>query len=110
MVSLPTSPRLAKPGTRPELKPAFAALAAVVAPAGDEPSGDGPPGHDEEVATEALWAVLQGLAELERTGRIRPGARDLRRARVVVREPWPPDPDAGRPVRLPGFDFHGSGG
>jgi hypothetical protein len=51
----------AEADTRLELKDGFAALASVVAPARS----------DVEVATETFWAALHGLAELERSGRIR---------------------------------------
>jgi hypothetical protein len=36
-----------------------------------------------EIVTETFWAALHGLAELERSGRIRPGMRDKRIALVV---------------------------
>ena len=73
MFNLPTGLTFAQPETRPELKEAFAALAAVVAPAT----------ADADVATETFWAALHGLAELERSGRIRPGARAERVALLV---------------------------
>ncbi len=73
MFTLPTGLRFAEPETKPELKAAFDALAAVVAPAGG----------DVAVATETFWATLHGLAELERSGRIRCGARAERVALVV---------------------------
>lgn len=73
MFTLPTSLRFATADTKPELRAAFAALAAVVTPSGP----------DHELATETFWAILHGLAALERTGRIRPGARDARLALVV---------------------------
>ncbi|TPG22263.1 TetR/AcrR family transcriptional regulator [Sphingomonas koreensis] len=63
-----TDLQFAQEGTKAELKDAFAALHAVVAPSGVE----------GEVATETFWAALHGLAELERSGRIRPQARDQR--------------------------------
>lgn len=72
MFTTPTSLRFAASDTAPELHAAFAALAAVVAPSGRD-----------ETATETFWAFLHGLAELERSGRIRPGARDDRVALVV---------------------------
>jgi len=59
--------------TRPELRAAFDALAAVVRPFGS----------DVDLVTETFWAALHGLAELERSGRIRPGLRDERIALVV---------------------------
>ncbi|UFX47385.1 TetR/AcrR family transcriptional regulator [Bradyrhizobium sp. 41S5] len=73
MFVLPTDLRFAEAGTRPELRAAFEALAAVVAP------------YCVEVAdvTETFWAALHGFAALERSGRIRPGARNERIALVV---------------------------
>ena len=73
MFILPTDLRFAEAGTRPELRAAFEALAAVVTPFC----------VDVAVVTETFWAALHGLAELERSGRIRPSARDQRIARVV---------------------------
>ena len=73
MFTMPTSLRFAKADTRSELRDAFAALAAAVAPFGG----------DVEAATETIWATLHGLAELERSGRIRRDARDERVAIVV---------------------------
>ena len=73
MFVMPTTLRFAEADTRLELKGAFAALAAVVTPSKS----------DVEAATETLWAVLHGFAELERSGRIRPSARDERIALVV---------------------------
>nr|WP_321983685.1 TetR/AcrR family transcriptional regulator [uncultured Lichenicoccus sp.] len=73
MFTLPTGLRFAELETRSELKDAFRALAAVV-----EPSKT-----DVAVATETFWAALHGLVELERSGRIRRGARDERVAFVV---------------------------
>jgi AcrR family transcriptional regulator len=73
MFILPTSLRFAQPETRPELRAGFEAIAAVVAPFC----------VDVAVVTETFWAALHGLAELERSGRIRPGARDERIARLV---------------------------
>lgn len=73
MFALPTGLRFAEADTRSELKDAFAALAGVVTPS----SGD------LEAATETFWAALHGLAELEGSGRIRPGARDERVALLV---------------------------
>lgn len=73
MFTLPTTLRFAKSDTEAELRAGFAAMAAVVAPVRP----------DVEVATEAFWAMLHGLAELERTGRIRVGARDERVHLVV---------------------------
>jgi AcrR family transcriptional regulator len=84
MFILPTDLRFAEAGTRPELHAAFEALAAVVTPFC----------VDVEVVTETFWAALHGLAELERSGRIRPSAHDERidlvvRA-IVVPESSPP--------------------
>ena len=73
MFTLPTSLRFAEADTRSELKAAFDALAAIVMPADT----------DVEVATETFWATLHGLAELERSGRIRPSARAERLALVI---------------------------
>ena len=73
MFTLPTALRFADPETRSELRDAFAALAAVV------PSAS----PDVGVATETFWATLHGLAELERSGRIRLSARNERVALVV---------------------------
>lgn len=73
MFTLPTTLRFADAATRSELKDAFAALVAVVAPTR----------ADVETATEVFWAALHGLADLERTGRVRLGARAERIALVV---------------------------
>ncbi|KYG98611.1 TetR/AcrR family transcriptional regulator [Bradyrhizobium sp. DOA1] len=73
MFILPSSLRFAEAGTKPELRAGFEALAAVVAPFC----------VDMDVATETFWATLHGLVELERSGRIRPGARSERIALVV---------------------------
>lgn len=73
MFILPTSLRFAEAGTRPELRSGFEALAAVVAPFC----------ADVAVVTETFWAVLHGLAELERSGRIKSAARDDRIALAV---------------------------
>ncbi|MGI4944035.1 MAG: TetR/AcrR family transcriptional regulator [Janthinobacterium lividum] len=73
MFTLPTGLCFAEAGTRPELKAAFDALASVVTPART----------DAAVATETFWAALHGLAELERSGRIRSSARVERVALVV---------------------------
>jgi AcrR family transcriptional regulator len=73
MFTMPTSLRFAAADTPPELREAFAALATVAAPSR----------ADGELVTETLWAALHGLAELERSGRIRPGARAERLALVV---------------------------
>ena len=73
MFVLPTNLRFAEAETRPELSAAFEALAAVVTPFC----------ADVAVMTETFWAALHGLAELERSGRIRPGTRGERIALVV---------------------------
>ena len=73
MFILPTVLRFAEAGTRPELRAAFEALAAVVTPFC----------VDVAVVTETFWAALHGLAELERSGRIRLSARGERVALVV---------------------------
>jgi len=73
MFVLPTRLRFADADTRPELQAAFEALATVVAPFCT----------DVPLVTETFWAALHGLTELERSGRIRPTARDERIARIV---------------------------
>ena len=73
MFILPTDLRFAEAGTRPELRAAFEALAAVVTPFC----------VDVDDVTETFWAALHGLAELERSGRIRPSMRGERIALVV---------------------------
>lgn len=75
MFVLPTNLDFAKPDTRAELKETFSALAAVVAPSST----------DVEVATETFWAVLHGLAALERSGRIRLNKRNERVTLAVRR-------------------------
>ena len=77
MFILPTDLRFAQAETRPELQAAFEALATVVTPFCLD-------AVDVEVVTETFWAALHGLAELERSGRIRPGAR-AERIMLVVR-------------------------
>jgi AcrR family transcriptional regulator len=74
MFTLPTVLRFAAAETRPELRAAFEALATVVAPFC----------VDVDVVTETCWAALHGLADLERSGRIRPSAR-AERIMLVVR-------------------------
>ncbi|MCP3725024.1 TetR/AcrR family transcriptional regulator [Paraburkholderia sp. CNPSo 3272] len=74
MFTLPTDLRFGDAETRPELRAGFEALASVVAPFST----------DVENVTETFWAALHGLAELERAGRIRPGAR-IERVMLVVR-------------------------
>lgn len=73
MFILPTNLQFAKAETRPELRAGFEAFAAVVTPFCE----------DFAVVTETFWAALHGLAELERSGRIRPGMRTERVALVV---------------------------
>jgi AcrR family transcriptional regulator len=73
MFVLPTDLRFAEAGTRPELRAAFEALAAVVAPFC----------VDAAVMTETFWASLHGLAALEHSGRIRLSARSERITLVV---------------------------
>jgi AcrR family transcriptional regulator len=73
MFILPTALRFAEAGTRPELRAGFEAFAAVVSPFC----------IDVAVVTETFWAALHGLAELERSGRIRPSMRGERIALVV---------------------------
>jgi AcrR family transcriptional regulator len=78
MFVLPTGLRFGQDDAATPLREAFAALAAIVAPF-----------HAEiEAATEFVWSALHGLAELDRTGRIRPEARAERLEfliRAVVR-------------------------
>ena len=73
MFTMRTGLRFADPDTKPELRAAFAALAAVLTPSG----------NDNDVETETFWAALHGLAELERSGRIRRSARHERVALVI---------------------------
>lgn len=68
MFSMRTDLRFAAADAKSELKDGFAALMAVVAPSSS----------DAEIATETFWAALHGLAELERSGRIRASARSER--------------------------------
>ena len=72
MFTLPTGLRFAQADTRAELRQAFAALSAIVAPT-----------RDVELVTETFWAALHGLAELERSGRIRQSAREERAALLI---------------------------
>lgn len=76
MFILPTRLHFAVSDTEPELRATFGALAAAVAPVGGA--------VDHGAATETFWAALHGLAALERSGRIRVGAR-VERMAVVVR-------------------------
>ncbi|MHC2572256.1 TetR/AcrR family transcriptional regulator [Rhizobium leguminosarum] len=73
MFILPTQLLFAEAETRSELRAGFDAIAAAVSPFC----------ADVEIVTETFWAALHGLAELERSGRIRPGMRDKRIALVV---------------------------
>jgi len=73
MFTMPTGLRFATGDTPAELRAAFGALAAVVPPSAG----------DADLVTETFWAALHGLAALERSGRIRPYARDERLALVV---------------------------
>ena len=73
MFVLPTKLRFADAETMPELQAAFQALAQAVEPYCEE----------VEAGTETFWATLHGLTELERSGRIRPGAR-VERINLVV--------------------------
>jgi AcrR family transcriptional regulator len=73
MFTLPIGLRFAEVDTKPELKDAFAALAAIVTPSKT----------DVELVTETLWAALHGLAELERTSRIRHRQREARLGLLV---------------------------
>ncbi|MGR9552366.1 TetR/AcrR family transcriptional regulator [Rhizobium leguminosarum] len=73
MFILPTQLQFAEAETRSELRAGFDAIAAAVSPFC----------ADVEIVTETFWAALHGLAELERSCRIRPGMRDKRIALVV---------------------------
>lgn len=73
MFNLPTNLRFAEAETRSELRAAFEALAAVV----------GPFCTNVASATEVFWAALHGLAELERSNRVRSSARGERVSLVV---------------------------
>jgi AcrR family transcriptional regulator len=73
MFTLPNGLRFASPETRPELSAAFVSLATVVAPFGGA----------VELKTETMWASLHGLAELERSGRVRASAHAERVALLV---------------------------
>jgi AcrR family transcriptional regulator len=81
MFVLPSGLRFARSDTPPQLRDTFGALMAVIAPFCE----------DAELATETFWAALHGLAELERSGRIRPAFRAQRLARVVEALCHPPD-------------------
>ena len=73
MFTLPTGLRFAEADSRPELKAAFQALAAVISPFN----------VNVETTTEAFWACMHGLVELERSGRIRRCARAERVALII---------------------------
>ena len=73
MFILPTQLMFAEAETRAELRDGFEAITAVVSPFCT----------DVEIATETFWAALHGLAELERSGRVRPGMHEKRIALVV---------------------------
>lgn len=73
MFILPTGLRFAKSDTPQSLRDTFGAMMAVVEPFC----------ADAEVATEAFWATLHGLAELERHGRIRAAFRKERVAHII---------------------------
>lgn len=73
MFTLPTNLRFADAKTRGELSTAFDTLADAVKPENT----------DVELATETFWAALHGLAQLERSGRIRQSARTARLAIIV---------------------------
>ena len=73
MFILPSGLRFAKSDTPQVLRATFGAMMAVVQPFC----------ADAEVATEAFWATLHGLAELERHGRIRAAFREERVRHVV---------------------------
>lgn len=77
MFTMPTSLHFAAVDTPPEARAAFVALAAVV------------PEPDRDTATELFWATLHGLAGLDRSGRIRPGAREERLVMAVRNLCWP---------------------
>jgi AcrR family transcriptional regulator len=73
MFSMPTGLQFSEGDIEPELKEAFAALAAVVTPRAG----------DVDIITETFWAALHGLAELERAGRIAHALRDARVALIL---------------------------
>lgn len=68
MFVLPTGLLFGDAETRQELRAGFDAITVAVAPFCDH----------AEVVAETLWAALHGLAELERSNRIRPDLRDHR--------------------------------
>ncbi|MFK0163700.1 TetR/AcrR family transcriptional regulator [Rhizobium sp. NPDC090279] len=73
MFTLPTQLRFAEAETTAELRDGFEVIAAVVSPFCT----------NVEIVTETFWAALHGLAELERSGRVRPGMHEKRIALVV---------------------------
>jgi AcrR family transcriptional regulator len=73
MFILPSGLRFAKSDTPHVLRETFGAMMAVVEPFCS----------DAEIATEAFWATLHGLAELERHGRIRATHRKERVRHIV---------------------------
>ncbi len=73
MFILPTQLMFAEAETRAELRDGFEAITAVVSPFCT----------DVEIVTETFWAALHGLAELERSGRVRSGMHEKRIALVV---------------------------
>ncbi len=73
MFVLPTGLRFAKSDTPQSLRDTFGAMMAVVEPFC----------ANAEVATEAFWATLHGLAELERDGRIREAFRKERVIHII---------------------------
>jgi AcrR family transcriptional regulator len=75
MFTLPTGLRFALAETRAELRAAFAAIAAVVAPFCT----------DVDLTAETFWAALHGLAELEHSGRTR---SDFLAERVALVVRW----------------------
>jgi hypothetical protein len=73
MFVLPSGLRFAKSDTPQSLRDTFGAMMAVVEPFC----------ANAEVATEAFWATLHGLAELERHGRIRAAFRKERVTHII---------------------------
>lgn len=73
MFAMASGLKFAQADTKPQLRSAFDALAAVV-PAR---------GAAGETLTETFWAALHGLAELERCGRLRVSERDARLTLLV---------------------------
>jgi AcrR family transcriptional regulator len=73
MFILPTNLRFGDIESIAPLRAAFAALKLVVGPLCD----------NVDAATETVWAALHGLAQLERTGRVKPEGRADRVALLV---------------------------